>query len=526
MRNRLYLRLYAALLASAFVCLTVAGIAFRVWSRAGGLPVERVQAAGNAVSEAISGIWQPGIRARLAQIGGEFSVDVIVGDGRGPRVGFPSARAFPPPARLEPGLLHERGGPTYVVRLDDGAWAAIRAQGPYRRLRVHPFFATLVVLAVVMALGSYPIARRVARRLEALAAGVETWGQGQLEHRVATEGHDEIGRLATTFNQAAERVSALMAQQKQMLANVSHELRSPLARVRMGLELVAEEPDGARRARRVAEIHEDIVELDGLIEEILVFARADARVPSRALVEVDLARLCREEAARTGARCEIVEPGASGTSQAPSAADGRALAVGGGGRGGGGLSATLLGDEPLLRHMVRNLLENAVQHGGGLGVRLALTVPPAPPARAGLVERVAHDGAGDLTVVVEDAGPGIPEAERELVFAPFYRRARAPEVPGAGVPGGAGSARGATASGVVPARTRSASGHGVGLALVRQVARYHGGEVRYLPRAGGGSAFEVRLPRSGPSAELAPTGSASARGGVPRGAPPTDHAEA
>ena len=519
MKNRLYLRLYAALLASAFVCLTVAGIAFRLWSRAGGLPVERVQAAGNAVSEAISGVWEPGIRSRLAQIGGEFSVDVIVGDGRGPRVGFPSARAFPPPARLEPGLLRERGGPTYVVRLDDGGWAAIRAQGPYRRIRVHPFFATLVVLAVVMALGSYPIARRVARRLEALAAGVETWGQGQLDHRVATEGHDEIGRLATTFNQAAERVSALMAQQKQMLANVSHELRSPLARVRMGLELVAEEPDGARRARRVAEIHEDIVELDGLIEEILVFARADARVPRRALVEVDMARLCREEAARTGARCELVESGASGPSQAPSAADGRAHAAGG---GGGGPSATLLGDEPLLRHMVRNLLENAVQHGGGLGVRLALTVPPA---RAGLVERAAHEGAGDLTVVVEDAGPGIPEAERELVFAPFYRRARAPEAPGAGVPGGAGTSRAATTNGV-PARTRSPSGHGVGLALVRQVARYHGGEVRYLPRAGGGSAFEVRLPRGGPSAERAPTGRDSARGGVPLGAPTTDHAEA
>jgi signal transduction histidine kinase len=509
MKNRLYLRLYAALLASAFVCLTAAGIAFRLWSRAGGLPVERVQAAGNAVSEAISGVWEPGIRSRLAQIGGEFSVDVIVGDGRGPRVGFPSARAFPPPARLEPGLLRERGGPTYVVRLDDGAWAAIRAQGPYRRLRVHPFFATLVVLAVVMALGSYPIARRVARRLEALAAGVETWGQGQLDHRVATEGHDEIGRLATTFNQAAERVSALMAQQKQMLANVSHELRSPLARVRMGLELVAEEPDGARRARRVAEIHEDIVELDGLIEEILVFARADGRVPSRALVEVDMARLCREEAARTGARCEVVESSASGAGQASQASG---QASGGGGRSGaeggvGGPAATLLGDEPLLRHMVRNLLENAVQHGGGLGVRLALSVPTVS---AGLAERAAPGPAGDLTVVVEDAGPGIPEAERELVFAPFYRRPRTPEAPGA-----AGA----------PARTRSASGHGVGLALVRQVARYHGGEVRYLPRVGGGSAFEVRLPRGGPRAALAPTGSDSEGGGVPLGAT-TDHAEA
>jgi signal transduction histidine kinase len=438
-QNRLYLRMYVALLASAFVCLTVAAIAFRLWSRAGGLPVERVQSAGNAIAESVPGLHVLGVRPRLGQIAAEFGVDIVMGDALGPRVGVPSARAFPPPARLEPGLRRERGGPIFVVELDDGGWAAVRAQGPYRQLRVHPFFATLLVLAVVMALGSYPVARRVARRLESLAAGVETWGAGQLDHRVPAEGHDEIGRLATTFNQAAERVSDLLAQQKQMLANVSHELRSPLARVRMGLELLAEEPDGARRMARVGEIHRDIVELDGLIEELLVFARADARVPSRPLVEVELAALCREEAERVGARCDVPDAGAGADRAA----------------------TRMLGDEPLLRHMLRNLLENAVHHGGGLEVRIALG-----PA----------DATDTLTVRVEDAGPGIPEAERERVFAPFYRM------------GGDGRGQG----------PGHGHGHGVGLALVRQVARYHGGEVRHLPRAGGGSAFEVRLPRGGP----------------------------
>jgi signal transduction histidine kinase len=117
----------------------------------------------------------------------------------------------------------------------------------------------------------------------------------------------------------------------------------------------------------------------------------------------------------------------------------------------------MLGDEPLLRHMLRNLLENAVHHGGGLEVRIVLRPP---------------DATDTLTVRVEDAGPGIPEAERERVFAPFYRV------------GGDGQGQG--------------HGHGVGLALVRQVARYHGGEARHLPRPGGGSAFEARLPRRGP----------------------------
>lgn len=466
MKSRLYLRMYAALLASAFVCLTVAAIAFRVWSRAGGMPLERVQGAGSAIAELVPGLRGPGVRPELARIASEFAVDIVVGDVRGPRVGVPSVRAFPPPASLEPGLHRERGGPTLVVALDDGGWAAVRAQGPYRRLRVHPFFATLLVLAVVMALGSYPVARRVARRLESLAAGVETWGAGQLEHRVHAEGEDEIGRLATTFNQAAERVSHLMAQQQQMLANASHELRSPLARVRMGLELLAEEPDAARRAAEAQAIHGDIVELDGLIEEILVFARADARSPRRPLVEIDLARLCRDEAARVGATCAgcDADPGDGGT-------DGFAA------------DRRLLGDAPLLRHMLRNLLENAVHHGGGLAVRIALVGP---------------DAADTLTVLVEDAGPGIPEAERELVFAPFYRRSRRmtparseAEAPGTGA-------------------AHMGQGHGVGLALVRQVARYHGGEVRYLPRAGGGSAFEVRLPRRGPQEREGMAGAAPA----------------
>ena len=109
----------------------------------------------------------------------------------------------------------------------------------------------------------------------------------------------------------------------------------------------------------------------------------------------------------------------------------------------------------MLRHLVRNLLSNARLHAGGDEVRV-------------LVE----PRAGDLLLAVEDRGPGVPEAEREKIFAPFYR-----------IPG---SRRGPADVG---------GGVGLGLALVRQIARYHGGDVRHLPRAGGGSRFEVTLPR-------------------------------
>jgi signal transduction histidine kinase len=116
-----------------------------------------------------------------------------------------------------------------------------------------------------------------------------------------------------------------------------------------------------------------------------------------------------------------------------------------------GEPAVLDGDTRLLRRMLRNLLENARRYAGDAAVE----------AR---VERLA----GRLRIVVEDRGPGIPASERERIFEPFYRPA-----------GSAESGRGA----------------GLGLALVRRIAHHHGGEVRYVPRDGGGARFEVDLPR-------------------------------
>jgi signal transduction histidine kinase len=225
-----------------------------------------------------------------------------------------------------------------------------------------------------------------------------------------------------------------------MLANASHELRSPLARLRMGLELIAEEPDASARQKRVEEIRRDIVELDTLIEEVLLYARADARVPQRPLEPVALGALISEESARMGV----------------------GVAVSG--------DATVPGDLRLLRHLVRNLLENAALHGGGRNVRASITTD-----------------ADAATLAVEDDGPGVPEADRERVFAPFYRStpsSRSTPSPDRAANGGDGAAT---------------PGHGLGLALVRQVARHHGGDARCTASTSGGSRFEVRLPVGSPA---------------------------
>lgn len=440
MKKRLYLHLYLALLASALLCLTVAAVAFRVWRDAGGPPTERLERAAAAVAERVPVVSTADAAAVLAQLADEFGVQVVIGDESGPRAGAPSANAFPLPRQGRLGWRRDRMGPLLVVPLEEGGWAALRSRGPMHRLRVHPFFMTLAILAVVMALGSYPVARRVTRRLETLARAVERWGKGDLTSRVPVSGVDEVATLAATFNQAAERLDLLLTQQRQMLANASHELRSPLARLRMGLELIADEPDPTRRQAMVRDIHRDIVELDVLIEDVLLMARSDARVPRRALVPVDLRALLQEEAARTGASVQVDAP-----AERP--------------------VPLMIGDAVLLRHMVRNLLENADLHGGGGAVSAHLR----------------HEGQM-LKLAVEDRGPGVPDEDRERIFAPFFRRA----VPAAAHPA-----------------SRVASGHGLGLALVRQVARYHGGEVVHQSPVAGGSRFEVRLPLTHPIAIVA-----------------------
>jgi len=304
-----------------------------------------------------------------------------------------------------------RGGPVGFLRLPDGRWLV--ARHGHRRFARVGLLAVLALLAVAVAIGAYPVARRLTRRLERLRVGVEGLGAGDLKARVGVEGRDEVAALATSFNRAADRIEALVGAQRTLLASASHELRSPLARIRVALELMgAERPDLRERVAR------DIGELDDLIGELLLASRLQAAEPLDRREEVDLLGLVAEEAARSGAEAT-------------------------------GEPAVVRGDARLLRRLVRNLLENAARHG-------------APP-----VEASVRSADGRVRLRVCDRGPGVPDDERERIFAPFYRPSSRP-------PGDGGS--------------------GLGLALVRQIARGHGGEVRCLPREGGGTCFEVDLP--------------------------------
>ena len=337
------------------------------------------------------------------------------------------------------GLQDQSGsGPEFVVLMLDGQIVHMQLpRQPRSPLNLAPFgfFWTLTLVAVAVALATYPIIRKLTRRLERLQNGVETWGEGDLSVRVSQEGHDEVAFLAKRFNHAAERVEnlvksheTLLASQKSLLANASHELRSPLTRIRMGLELMGSAPAPTFKN----EISRNIAELDQLIEEILLASRLDAREADMGTIEsVDLIGLAAEECARAGAEL-VIDTQTTQPNADP------AFAV--------------QGVSKLLRRVMRNLLENARRHAAGdILVTLEQTDAQA-------------------VIRVCDQGPGVPEELRERIFEPFYR---------------------------LPGATERDGGVGLGLALVKSITLRHGGSVNCENRPEGGACFVVRLPLGG-----------------------------
>jgi signal transduction histidine kinase len=411
--KRLYQKIYLTIVGTLIVVVAIAGMMWRLgtheppWTP--GFEVAGELAAAILPPPEEGATAQQEMIERLAR---KLQLDLALFDSNlRPVAAF--GRSLPPPsgrAGWQPGP----GGPRWSLPLPDGRWIVARAPPRFR----NPFIGLVFFLgaiALVVALCAFPVVRGLTRRLERLQTGVETLGAGQLSARVKVEGRDEVARLATSFNAAAGRIEELVNSHRMLLANTSHELRTPLARLRLGLELFKKDGDPKHKQ----DLERDIAELDALLDEILLASRLEA-APALQREDVDLLALAAEEAAHY--EHSEVE----------------------------GDPITIRGDARLLRRLIRNLLENARRHG-------------KPPARIA-VRR--ENGRAIIDVV--DCGPGVPPAERERVFEPFYRR------------------------------SSETSGAGLGLSLCRQIARLHGGDVAAVARADALSAFRVTLPVSLP----------------------------
>ena len=311
-----------------------------------------------------------------------------------------------------------------------------------RPMHAPPLWRPLLVVALallVVAVATRPLAQRISRPVERLTDAARRLGGGDLSARAPADGaharrHDEITELTRAFNEMAERVERLVRAEKDLLANVSHELRSPLARIRVALALL---PRAAGDERLVRDVERDLAELDRLVEDVLTTARLEATgLPAR-LGPVDARPLLAELAER--ARHDPL------TAAMPVSVD-------------DGPAVTLTADEALLRRALWNLVENAVKYG-------------APP----ITLSASLDGER-VVFTVSDEGPGVAPGDRERVFAPFYR---------------ADSARTPDPSG----ETRR--GVGLGLTLARRVAEVHGGAIAIGPGAAArGCRVTLTIPRA------------------------------
>jgi len=318
-----------------------------------------------------------------------------------------------------PGLRRTGFGPALriSVRLGDSSWLNVFAPLDPPEPLWRPHFLVPVLLSVLMVAAVALLAvRRATRPFATFAAAAERLGVDVAAPGLAEAGPREVRRAAHAFNVMQRRIRRFVDDRTQMLAAISHDLRTPITRLKLRAEFVE---DDAERIRMLA----DLDEMEKMIAATLAFARDDAAHEDRR--PTDVAALVQglvDDLAATGARASYA-----------------------------GLDRLVLAARPMaLKRAVANLLDNAVKYGHG--------------ARAALAE--GEDG--DVRLVVDDDGPGIPEADRERVFSPFVR--------------------------LETSRSRDTGGTGLGLSVARAAIRAHGGDIRLDNRPEGGLRVIVTLP--------------------------------
>lgn len=371
-----------------------------------------------APSPVLEGKSIPAIRDKIAENLGVPAANVIIAGERGPLSDRRVGRIIRDRA-ARAGMSEEEHfliSPFQVgVRQADGGWKVVHPETGFGlsawQQRVALWFA---LSALAMSPVAWIYARRLSRPIQVFADAAERLGRDPNAPPLEIEGPAEVATAARAFNGMQERLRRYVEDRTAMMGAIAHDLRTPLTRLRFRIESLPED----QRAKYAA----DLDQMEEMITATLTFVRDATKAGERTPLELSslVESLC-DEMAETGALTEV---------QASE-------------------KVVLEGDPMALRRLIANLLENAVKFGG--------------QARA----RVFSD-AGHAVVEIDDDGPGIPEADAEKVFDPFYRRE--------------------------PSRSRQTGGIGLGLAIVRSIARGHGGDVSLTNRTGGGLTARVQLP--------------------------------
>ncbi|MGJ5817469.1 sensor histidine kinase [Paludibaculum fermentans] len=301
--------------------------------------------------------------------------------------------------------------------------------GGWSRTFLFSFLLTSGVLCFLLA-------RHLTSPVAHLRAVTARFSNGDLRARVTQpqllERRDEVGGLARDFNQMAARIETLLNAQKRLIADVSHELRSPLTRLSLALGLIRRRGDTVSPTS-MARMEREVHRLNHLIGQLLTLSRLEALDQPPPKETIDLAALVQEIAIDAGFETTATDRGIRLAECA---------------------ACTMSGARDLLRSAIENVVRNALKYTSpGTVVQIRLARP---------------SGANMATILVEDEGPGVPPHELARIFDPFYR--------------------------VEQARERQTGGAGLGLAIVRHVVSLHGGSVSAQNRENGGLALRITLP--------------------------------
>lgn len=369
-----------------------------------------------------------------------------------PRAGAPEGRDERPPPDFDrgppmgpfgmgPGGF--RGPPGSLIRSADATqryyvmFDPPPRQGPFSPPFSWSVRAGLLALALgISGLISYLLARSISNPVRRLQTAAHTLSSGKLDARAGPEvagRRDELGVLGREFDSMAERLSALIAARQRLLRDISHELRSPLARMEMAIGLARQDP--ASTPEQIDRIEREAERLDRLIGHILDYARLERDPATFNFEDVDLVELIRQ----------IVHD-AEFESQSP---PGRLRFT-------SEDSATLHGDPHVLHAAIDNVVRNALIHGDPrMPIKVTLTVD-----------------AEYVHVSVRDHGAGVPDADLTRIFEPFYR------------------------AGTLDSKHVSTEGTGVGLAITQRATALHGGRVVARNADSGGLLVTLTFPRS------------------------------
>jgi two-component system sensor histidine kinase CpxA len=294
-------------------------------------------------------------------------------------------------------------------------------------------WATFLLALFVTGVASWLLTRSITAPVAALGSATRALASGDLSARVAPRvaaRRDELGVLARDFDAMSARLRELLQAKERLLRDISHELRSPLARMRVALGLVRQ--PGSDASLQLDRLEREIERLDQLIGHVLSLSRLDARATRLRRERLDLGELC--ESIARDADFEGQARGVRVEWQPPSA------------------PTSIVGDAQLLASAIENVVRNALRYtADGTAVEIAVT-----------------SAAGRARIAVRDRGPGVPASELERIFEPFYR--------------------------VSESRGRDSGGDGVGLAITARVLAAHGGTASASNRADGGLEVVLELP--------------------------------